>query len=804
MRKLVLMALVFAVNALPFVPAARAYTLQFTTTAANVQVRWPSTTINVSLSTSLTNPALMPGNIKAGSDVEGAARRALARWEQAGNIRFNILTSNNQLVSSTDGVNLITVSSQNASRFNNAAQGRAFITFSDPGGLINDGDVAINPNASVQFSTDSTPNTFDLEATFVHEIGHMLGLEHSGIVGASMQPRQGLNGTYGLPALTVRSLSDDDIAGLRALYGPTAGLGAIEGTTAFGVHVWAEEISTGRVMAGNIALPNGRYRIDSLPPGQYRLMAESLNEPVNATEIASRGGAYQGVGSQPQFRTVELGQFLVSANTTTFVNVPASGTPIINPIFIGTNGAASTVPVPVEPGETRNILVGFATANNLNTITSITVTSPFISVANVSPVVFFGSVPIISFDITAAADTPAGDYSVRIASSTGEVTYVTGGLTVEPRPATPGRSLIQFASTSFQIPESGGSTAVVTLSRTGDISTAASVDLTTAGPLFALCEVKNGVASPRCDFATVGGTVRFAANQGSRSVTIPVIDDRYAEGNETFTLTLGNVRGGATLGTITTTSVSIVDNDSTDGPSPIFEVPFFVRQQYLDFFSREPDPVGFAGWQATINGCPNGGFGLDNPQCDRVRVSAGFFQSLEFQTRGYFVYRFYSVAFGRRPTYAEFVPDLVKVGGAQSPEEEAASKTEFADQFILRPEFTQKFNQPQFQSPQAFVDELERTAGVTLSNEAFLVGELSAGRMTRAQVLRAVAESREVEQRFFNEAFVAMQYFGYLRRDPDQLGFQGWLNTLNTTGDFRRMIFGFIFSDEYIQRFGLR
>ncbi|HEV2704739.1 MAG TPA: DUF4214 domain-containing protein [Pyrinomonadaceae bacterium] len=239
----------------------------------------------------------------------------------------------------------------------------------------------------------------------------------------------------------------------------------------------------------------------------------------------------------------------------------------------------------------------------------------------------------------------------------------------------------------------------------------------------------------------------------------------------------------------------------TNQPITIDDVDFFVQQQYLDFLGRFPDSVGFKGWQDTINNCPNGGFGLDNAQCDRVKVSASFFQSQEFQTRGYFVYRFYETALGRRPTYAEFVPDMQSIGGAQSPEQEAVSKTNYTNAFAQRGEFAAKYNQPQFQSPQAFVDELERTARVTLSNKAFLVGELAAGRMTRAQVLRAVAESREVEVRFFNEAFVAMQYFGYLKRDPDQLGFAGWVDTLNRTGNYRHMIFGFIYSDEYRNRF---
>jgi hypothetical protein len=69
-------------------------------------------------------------------------------------------------------------------------------------------------------------------------------------------------------------------------------------------------------------------------------------------------------------------------------------------------------------------------------------------------------------------------------------------------------------------------------------------------------------------------------------------------------------------------------------------------------------------------------------------------------------------------------------------------------------------------------------------------------------VLRAVVESAEVYNRFYNRAFVAMQYFGYLRRNPDEAGYTEWVRVLETTGDFRHMIFGFIYSVEYRARFG--
>ncbi len=85
-----------------------------------------------------------------------------------------------------------------------------------------------------------------------------------------------------------------------------------------------------------------------------------------------------------------------------------------------------------------------------------------------------------------------------------------------------------------------------------------------------------------------------------------------------------------------------------------------------------------------------------------------------------------------------------------------------------------------------------------------LVAAINGG-ATRAQILRMVAESEELNTREFNAAFVTMEYFGYLRRDPDTAGFNFWLNKLNSfNGNFiaAEMVKAFISSAEYRQRFG--
>ncbi len=333
----------------------------------------------------------------------------------------------------------------------------------------------------------------------------------------------------------------------------------------------------------------------------------------------------------------------------------------------------------------------------------------------------------------------------------------------------------------------------LTVTRSGNTSGAASVGFATndaAG--LTNCNVFNGVASPRCDYPVTIGTLQFAAGETSKSFSIAIIDDSYAEGTENFTVNLNNP-SGATLGTQSTTTVMIVDNETTTGPNPIDNTNFFVRQQYLDFLGREPDPPGFAGWTSTINNCSG-----DTTQCDRIHVSQLFFQSQEFQERGYFVYRFYPVAFGRKPDYAEFVPDLASVSGFLDNNQLEAAKVAFIASFMARPAFANTYNPL---TNTQYVDALLNTAGMTLSTRQAMIDGLNNSTLTRAVVLRQIVESTEVSTRYNHQAYAVMEYFGYLRRQPDGFYLQ-WIADLDANNNPRGMVTGFVTSAEYRQRFG--
>jgi hypothetical protein len=258
----------------------------------------------------------------------------------------------------------------------------------------------------------------------------------------------------------------------------------------------------------------------------------------------------------------------------------------------------------------------------------------------------------------------------------------------------------------------------------------------------------------------------------------------------------------------------------TNVPITIDDSDFFVQQQYVDFLSRFPDQSGFSFWQDQINTC--GG----NPQCvevRRVNTSGAFFLSIEFQNTGYFVYKTYKAAFGDLPgkpvpvRRESFMPEtrgiangvIVGVGNWQAQLD--ANKNAYVQSFVQRSDFAAKY--PSGMSAASFVDALFANAGVTPTATernnaiaAFGSGDTSG----RAAALRSVADSQTLQQSEFNKAFVLLQYFGYLKRNPDDLpdsdysGYNFWLSKLNQFGgDFQaaEMVKAFIASNEYRGRF---
>jgi uncharacterized repeat protein (TIGR01451 family) len=390
-------------------------------------------------------------------------------------------------------------------------------------------------------------------------------------------------------------------------------------------------------------------------------------------------------------------------------------------------------------------------------------------------------------------------------------------------------STIQFAATQLGVGEGEGS-ATITVTRSGNTSGAADVNYATLDPADGDCSVPDtGSALAPCDYKSATGSLHFAAGETLATISIPIIDDAYAEGgSESFIVALSNGSGsGVVLSSPSTVIVTINDNETVNGTNPIGNSDFFVRQHYLDFLNREPDPPGFGFWTNQINQC-----GADQ-QCievKRINVSAAFFLSIEFQQTGYLVYRMYKASYGNMPgtpvplKLNEFLPDTQQIGkdvivGQTGWEQQLENnKVAFALAFVSRARFIAAY--PTTLTPAQFVDMLYLNTGVTpsASERTSVIGEFGSATNTadtaaRGRAVRRVAENSTFTQQETNRAFVLMQYFGYLRRNPndppeanlDFGGYNFWLGKLNQfNGNFinAEMVKAFLVSGEYRQRFG--
>ncbi len=420
-------------------------------------------------------------------------------------------------------------------------------------------------------------------------------------------------------------------------------------------------------------------------------------------------------------------------------------------------------------------------------------------------------------------------------SRTGTMTMTFAGLefTVNEDPAT-----VQFNAPVFTASENNPQV-LVNVTRSGDISGPATVNLTTSDTAGSqACTLSNGRASSRCDYQTVTTRLSFSAGEASKAVAISIINDAYQESNETFTVNLANPSGAA-LGSQSTATVTITDDGDTNGPNPLTQAGFFVRQQYLDFLNREPDTSGFNFWVNQITSCGS------DAQCIEVRridVSASFFLSIEFQNNGYLVERFYKVAYGNANgnstfggshqllvpvvRFNEFLQDTQRIGQGvivlQPGWEQALenNKQAYALEFVQTSRFTAGNAFPTTMTPTEFVDKLnvnagnvlsasERTAAINLFGGAANSSNLTA----RAEAVRQVAEDTDLYNAEYNRAFVLAEYYGYLRRNPDDApestldytGYDFWLTKLNQfNGNYinAEMVKAFLSSIEYNQRFG--
>jgi hypothetical protein len=401
---------------------------------------------------------------------------------------------------------------------------------------------------------------------------------------------------------------------------------------------------------------------------------------------------------------------------------------------------------------------------------------------------------------------------------------------------TPVGGFVAFTSSTANTTEGSGSI-TVNVVRTGETSLAATVNYATNADTGIPCSTANGIASPKCDFTAALGTLNFAAGETNKPITILISQDSFVEGPEVITLTLSSPNGGAALGTPSTMSVTIADDASEPQTNIIDDANMFVRMHYHDFLNREADQSGLDFWTGQITSC---GSDAACTEVKRINVSAAFFLSIEFQQIGYFVERFYKVGYGDAtgtsnfqfnhqlpvPTvrFNEFLKDTQRIGQGiivlQPGWEQALenNKQAYALEFVQTSRFMAAL--PTTLSPDQFADRLNQNTGgvLTLSERAAVISLFSGATNTsnvtaRAQAVRQVADDSDLFNAEFNRAFVLAEYFGYLRRNPndapettmDYTGYDFWVTKLNQfNGNYinSEMVKAFISSGEYRQRFG--
>jgi Tol biopolymer transport system component len=343
----------------------------------------------------------------------------------------------------------------------------------------------------------------------------------------------------------------------------------------------------------------------------------------------------------------------------------------------------------------------------------------------------------------------------------------------------------------------------ITVKRSGNLNQAVSCDYQT--------QTDHGITA-----GLPSGSLNFAPGETSKTIPFSSYYDSV------YKVSLFNNEGNASfVGGIKEATVIFAGLIS----NPVDNPAFLVRQQYYDFLSREPDPSGWDFWTNNIESC---GANFQCREIKRVDTSAAYFLSSEFQQTGYLVYRIYKASYGNLPgapvpiRFNEFMPDTQQIGKGgvvgQTGWEQLLenNKQSFTADFVARARFTAAY--PASMTPAVLVDTLFSNAGVTpsASDRAAAISEFGSATDTsdtagRARALRLVAENSTFASQELNRAFVLMEYFGYLRRSPNDLpdtdysGYDFWLTKLNQfNGNFRsaEMVKAFIASGEYRQRFG--
>ncbi len=411
-----------------FTVTAMAYVPQYGDEKNELKLRWKSPLIKIGLSNSLLKPS---PNLKTDSDIYGAIGRSLDSWEKAADLEFEVISSDKQTVSPNgkfgDGVSLITIAQtpENLLMFSKDSEEVSARTrvFFNKKGFITEADIVLNPYQ--QFSTDGSIGTFDLESILTHEVGHLLGLEHSSVFSATMHENNGKNGVFNLSSFGSRTLAETDIAAIRGIYGAnideenccgtiTGRLISINSKTPKSYSVWAEDSRDGKIAAEVSSDSDGTFKIEGLKAGNYHIFAQSIIE------------------GKAVFASEKIEDVEIANGKTTNVTKKMSNLPALKDVkYVGFNGQLSELSVPINAGKSYIIYIG---GTNLDKkTTKIKFSTAYLTVTPKSLVShdYGENISVLSFEVKVNANISVGEYSISVENQSGLTRQIVGGLTVE-------------------------------------------------------------------------------------------------------------------------------------------------------------------------------------------------------------------------------------------------------------------------------------------------------------------------------------------------------------------------------------